>query len=127
MVNVPGFLLACLMCSSAIPLANCSRLEILKTSFQLRGSRTAQEVDSPIPEVLRRTSVQILPGQLLFSPCCGELVNAAEKNAMISSRDNFRPIPPEISPPCSALEGFFVHICIIFSFSGNCDSVYEPT
>lgn len=39
-----------------------------------------------------------------------------KKNAMTSSKDNFRPIPPEISPPHSALEGLFVHMCIIFSF-----------
>lgn len=32
-INLPGFLLACQMNYSAIPLANCSRLESLKTNF----------------------------------------------------------------------------------------------
>lgn len=92
------------MNSSAIPLANCSRLESLKTSFQLWGSRTAQQMDCLTPQVLRRTSVQTLPVVLLFSEHCGELVKAAEKHAVISSKENFGPsIPLEISSPYSTI------------------------
>jgi len=79
---------------STIPLVNCSRLESLKTSFQLWGSRTAQQIDSLIRQVLRRTSAQTFAVLLLFSQLCGEFVKAAEKNAMVSLKEIFGPSTP---------------------------------
>lgn len=122
--GVPGFLLPCQINSFPILLANCQRSKSLKTSCQLRGSRTAQLTDSVMAQMLRIPRIQTLP-MLLFFQHCGEPLEEARKHALSSSKENFGPsTAPEISKSHSTVLFWndFTHTCaqfLVFQETGS--------